>query len=418
MVINKRNKTIWFINKEAAPSTEFATHMRTLRQALFFQDHGYDVKVFCSSVVHNSKIVHKFNGLYKEENHDGVPMVFVRCPEYGESFVKRVWSFFMFSWNMQRIEGLDKPDIIIHESKTPFDILCMRLRKKYKARYIVDIEDLWPYEFEQVGIVKPSNPILKLFYKAQRYIYSKGEHTVISVEGGKDYVLERRWDKEHGGPIDINRIHYVNNGISMQEFSNNAESWKIVDEDLENPNIFKVVYLGSIRLANNLDRLIDAAKCVKNDNIKILVFGNGDERDRLEKRVKEERITNVIFKNKWIDLKYVPYVLSCADVNLLNYGANWAPYGGSMNKMVMALASGKPLLCNAGMPYSEINRHDLGIDKQFSTAQDYADAIESFFNMPKDEYNFMCERVREVSKRYDTEYLNRNFAKYCEIDIN
>ena len=90
MVINKRNKTIWFINKEAAPSTEFATHMRTLRQSLFFQDHGYDVKVLCSSVVHNAKVVHKFDGLYKEENHDGVPMVFVRCPEYGESFVKRV----------------------------------------------------------------------------------------------------------------------------------------------------------------------------------------------------------------------------------------------------------------------------------------------------------------------------------------
>ena len=36
-----------------------------------------------------------------------------------------------------------------------------------------------------------------------------------------------------------------------------------------------------------------------------------------------------------------------------------------MNKMMMAFASGKPMVCNANMPYSEINRHYLGIDKVF-----------------------------------------------------
>lgn len=411
-------KTIWFVNKEAAPSKEFATHMRTLRQALFFQEHGYDVKVFCSAVVHNSKIVHKFDGLYKEEIHDGVPLVFVKCPEYGESFLKRVLSFFIFSINMLRIKDLPKPDIIIHESKTPFDILCMRLRKKHKARYIVDIEDLWPFEFEQVGILKPSNPILKLCYKAQKYIYGKGEHTVISMEGGRDYVKDRKWDKEQGGPIDINRIHYVNNGISMQEFAYNASNFILDDPDLEDKSVFKAIYLGSIRLANNLDRLLDAAKCIKNDKIKILIYGNGDEREKLELRVNDENITNVIFKEKWIELKYCPYVLSCADLNLLNYGSNWAPYGGSMNKMMMAFASGKPLLCNADMPYSEITRHNLGIDKQFSTPQEYADAIMSFATMSKEEYLNMCSRVREVSKRYDTQYLNERFADYCGIPLH
>lgn len=411
------SKTIWFINKEAAPSKEYATHIRTIRQAQFFQSHGHNVKVFCSSVVHNSAIVHRFAGLYKEEMHDGVPIVFVKCPEYGESFVKRVLAFVVFSVNMLRIKGLKEPDIIVHESKTPFDILIMRLRKKYKARYIVDIEDLWPYEFEQIGIVKPSNPVLKLFYKLQKYIYAKGEHTVISVEGGKDYVLERKWDKEHGGPIDINRIHYVNNGISIQEFADNVRTWRIEDEDLTDKSVFKVIYLGSIRLANNLDKLLDAAKYITDKRVKILIFGNGDERERLEKRVADEHITNIIFKNKWIELKYVPYVLSCADLNLLNYGSNWAPYGGSMNKMIMAFASGKPLLCNADMPYSEITRHNLGIDQKFDSAEAYAAAIESFVNLSQAEYTNMCKRVREVSKRYDSEYLNNNFAKYCEIEV-
>ena len=410
--------TIWFVNKEAAPSKEFATHMRTLRQAKFFQDKGYDVKVFCSSVIHNSKIVHKFDGIWKEEIHDDVPLVFVKCPKYGENFVMRVLSFFVFSVNMLRIKMDSKPDIIIHESKTPFDILCMRLAKKYQTRYIVDIEDLWPFEFEQVGVISHKNPILKLFYRAQRYIYSQSEHVVISMEGGKDYVKERKWDKSQGGPIDINRVHYVNNGISLNEFRYNAEKYTIYDKELTDRDVFKVIYLGSIRLANNLDLLIDAAKYLQNQQrIRIYIYGDGPEREKLEKRCLKEHIDNIKVKNKWIELKYVPYVLSCADLHILNYGKNWAPYGGSMNKMIMAFASGKPMICNANMPYSEISRHNLGIDRVFSSSQEYAEAIKSICNLPQDDYNAMCFRVKEVAKQYDINYLCNKFAEYCEIPV-
>lgn len=407
---------IWFVNKEAAPSAEFATHMRSLRQAKYFQDKGHEVKVFCSAVVHNSRIVHRFKGLCHEEIHDDVPLVFVKCPEYGESFVKRVLSFIVFSINMLRIKMEKKPDVIVHESKTPFDILCMRLAKKYKARYIVDIEDLWPFEFEQVGVLSSNNPILKLFYRAQRYIYSKGEHVVISMEGGRDYVRERKWDMGQGGPIDINRVHYVNNGISLDEFRQNAEQNIVHDPDLVNSNSFKVIYLGSIRRANNLDQLLDAAKELKDvHDMEFFIYGDGPDRAALEERCEKENISNVRFKAKWTELKNVPYILSKADLHILNYGMNWAPYGGSMNKMMMAFASGKPMICNADMPYSEITRHNLGIDRTFNTPKEYALAIKSIYDLPENEYNSMCDRVKEVAKRYDIRYLCDKFAECCKI---
>ena len=310
----------------------------------------------------------------------------------------------------------NKPDIIVHESKTPFDILCMRLAKKYKARYIVDIEDLWPFEFEQLGVLASNNPILKLFYRAQRYIYSKGEHVVISMEGGRDYVKERKWDVEHGGPIDINKVHYVNNGISLEEFRQNAKQNIVYDSDLENSDSFKVIYLGSIRRANNLDQLLDAAKELKDEHkIEFFIYGDGPERASLEERCKKEYISNVQFKAKWTELKYVPYILTKANLHILNYGKNWAPYGGSMNKMMMAFASGKPMICNANMPYSEINRNNLGVDKVFNTPKEYALAIKSIYNLPEDEYNSMCNRVKEVAKRYDIQYLCDKFAECCNI---
>ena len=83
--------------------------------------------------------------------------------------------------------------------------------------------------------------------------------------------------------------------------------------------------------------------------------------------------------------------------------------------MMMAFASGKPMVCNADMPYSEINRHQLGVDKVFDTPEEYADAIKSVFHMPKSDYDAMCKRVKEVAKQYDINYLCQKFAEYCEI---
>ncbi len=45
-----KKKTIWFINKDAAPIEFYGTHLRTIKLAQYFQSEGYNVKLFCSSM--------------------------------------------------------------------------------------------------------------------------------------------------------------------------------------------------------------------------------------------------------------------------------------------------------------------------------------------------------------------------------
>ena len=66
-----------------------------------------------------------------------------------------------------------------------------------------------------------------------------------------------------GGAIDLKKVSHINNGIDLEEFELNKNLYKIDDPDLENDSFFKVIYLGSIRRANNLKQLIDAAKYLK-----------------------------------------------------------------------------------------------------------------------------------------------------------
>ena len=414
---NSKLKEIWFINKDCGPIEENGTFVRTVKQAQFFQNKGYSVKVVCADHIHNSKLVHKTKGGFNVEVCDGVPFLFVKSIGYSNNGIKRILSYFAFSLSVYRLcRKISAPDIIVHTPRIPFDHLIYKFSKRVKARYIVDVVDLWPLEMEHFGLLKPNNPLLCWFYNMEKKRYYHADRAVFSQEGYPAYLKEKGWLKEQGGIIDINKTIYINNGIDLQEFDSYLQNNQLADNDLDDPNTFKVVYLGSIRLANNLDALLDAAKKLKDyPDIKILIFGDGFERAKLEQRVIDEKITNVVFKQKWTEPKYVPDVLTRANINLLNYAANWAPYGGSMNKMMLAFASGRPIVCNAGMKYSPIRDNNLGVDKFFSSDTEYADAILSIYNLSKEEYSAMCERTRSVASEFDMPVLCETFAKFCEL---
>lgn len=410
-------KTIWFVNKDAAPIDVYATHLRTVKQAKYFQQQGYDVKLVCSANVHNKDVNYVQKGWFLEQVHDGVPFVFVKSLQYGNSSIKRILAYILFAINVNRLcRKMRSPDIIIHTSRIPFDYPIYLLAKRKRARYILDITDLWPLQFERYGFLAPKNPILKFFYNIERHLYKRAEHVVISMEGGQQYIKEHGWDLESGGDLDLRKIHYVNNGIDLEEFRANIDKHTIQDPDLENDSIRKIIYLGSIRLVNNLEQLIDAAACLKlHKDVKVLIYGDGPERAVLEERCHKESIDNVVFKQKWIEPKYVPYVLSKATINVLNYGKGFGKYGGSMNKLFMAIASGSPILCNIGMAYSPINENKLGIDKLIDNTEDYVKAIEELLAISDEQRKELYKRSQCVAQQFDIPCLNTKFQQCCKL---
>ena len=412
-----RKKVIWFINKDAAPIDVYATHLRTVKQAQYFQERGYDVKLICAAKVHNTNVNYVNEGWFSEQIHGGVPFVFVKSLDYGESMAKRIISYTLFALKMRKLcKRIGTPDIIVHTPRIPFDLPVYWMSKQIKARYILDVTDLWPNAFERFGIISSKNPILKVFYKIEKGLYKRAERVVISMEGGQQYIRDHGWDLESGGPIDLKKIYYVNNGIELAEFDKNLNQYTISDTDLEDDAIYKIIYLGSIRYVNNIDLIISAAKhLLPYNNIKVLIYGDGPDRLALEERCEKEGITNVCFKQKWIEPRYVPYVMSKASVNLLNYGKNWGVYGGSMNKMFMSFACGKPIICNAGMRFSPIRNNHLGLDQVFENSKEYADAILKLINLTDEEKEELMKRSRVVAQEFDVNNLNKKFQTYCNL---
>lgn len=401
-------KTIWLINACAMPPS-LEPRLQTIKLAQYLGEKGYDVKIFASSVMHNMDIDLIEDGSpYIERSYGNVHFVHIKTMQYGKSRVKRILSSFQFLHRVARYaDRFPKPDVIIHVPGFMLGYKIANLAKRLNAKYITQVLDLYPESIVELGILGKNHPVVKILRWYEKRTYIKADQHVFSMEGGRDYIIDQGWDKEHGGPIDLKTVHYINNGVDLKDFEYNKTHFSIEDVDLSNKSVKKVMYMGSVRLANNVIQLVKAAECLKNrDDIKFLIYGNGDERPVIEQYCREHGLKNVLLKDKWVEPKYVPYIVSQADVHVLNYKpGGFGHYGGSQSKLFQYMASGKPICCNIEMAYCPIKKFNIGISHEFQTSQEYADAIEKLVDLPKTEYEAMRVRAVEAVMNYDYEYL-------------
>ena len=235
-------------------------------------------------------------------------------------------------------------------------------------------------------------------------MYKKADAIVFTMEGGKDYIIDKKWDIENGGSIDLKKIYYINNGIDFEEFECNKKKYIFSDVDLENKNIIKIIYTGSIRKANaSIMILPEVAKKLRDrgiKNLKILVYGKGDYTEKLRHICEEKNINNLVVKG-YVDKKYIPYILSKGNINILNCNSSDVMrYGGSQNKLFEYLASGHPIISGEASKYSIINNNDCGISRHFNNADEIVDEIINLINNPID-----SEHIRSIGKEYDFKIL-------------
>jgi len=407
-------KKIWLINQYAMPP-KYEARIQTLKRAQYLIESGYDVTIISGSFLHNSNInLITDNRKFIKAQYDGIKFIHIKTNSYEGNGLKRFYNLILFAIRFFILsKKFDKPDVIAQIATVPFGNMIYFVAKRFEAKYIVDVVDLWPESFVAFGLISKNNPLVKMAYLAEKWLYERADEIVFSMEGGKNYIVEKGWDLGSGGNINLNKVHYINNGVDLRDFDKNKDLYKIKDADLENDAIFNVIYIGSIRLANNLKQLIDAAEVLKNkDNIRFLIYGDGDDRLLLENYCKAKNLKNVVFKQKWIELKYIPYVLSRSSLNILNYMPSpITRFGGSQSKLFQYMASGKPICANLKMGYCPITTNNLGIAKAFKSSVEYADAILFFANMNVEEYEKICNNSRKLAENYDYQKLTLDFER-------
>jgi len=410
-------KKIWIIcNKNMPP--ELGHYNRHYNFAKNLHRMGWEPTVFVASYLHNTdRQMINDKSLFLRYEGSEFPYYFIKTRAYGSSRINRVWAMLDCLKNLPScVDGLEPPDYILGSSSDPVNIyLAIKLAKKYNCKCIGEVRDLWPESFVAYGIVGKKNPLLKLLYAGERWLYKKADKMIFTMEGGRDYIIDKGWDTEHGGPIDINKVYHINNGIDLEMFDYNREHYTLDDEDLNNPDTFKVIYAGSIRMANKIGMLVEAAEKLRDhQEIVFLIYGDGTEREELERYCKSKRLDNVKFKGH-IEKKYIPNVLSKGDLNTISGSDSvLMKYGWSLNKIFDHLASGKPMLTTFGLRYSLFDHFACGKSVSISGADTYAKEILSFKELDSTERQRMCEEARRGAQAYDFKVLTEKLIGVLE----
>lgn len=412
---------IWLINHYAVPPQYYPLARQTYF-AKYLMEMGHTVTIFSASSVHNSnppKNLITDGALWREETVDGVHHVYIRCCDYTGNGLKRIYNMCEFAWKLPGVcKRFPKPDAIVSTSMPPMSCaMGIHLARKYKVRGVAEIADLWPESIVAYGIAGAHNPAVIALRWLEKWIYKKADALVFTMEGGRDYIIEKGWDTAHGGPVDLNKVHHINNGVDLEVFDYNKEHYQIDDPDLEDPDTFKVVYTGSIRRVNGVEQLVDAAEVLKGrgeNRVKLLIYGDGDEREQLKNEAKLKELGNIEFKGR-INKEQVPYVLSKADLCLLH----WKPtpitkFGMSMNKFFEYFAAGKPILSNSVAGYDLIQKYQCGISKDIGSADEYAECITKINKTPKNEFDMFCKNARCAAEKYDFKKLTSDLIEVIE----
>ena len=409
-------KKIWIINYyTGTPQT--AANPRYLHFAKRFMEAGYEVTTFNASN-RVGLTADDFKGQpFLKKQYGPYTFVHVDVPDYQGNGMRRMYSIWSFARSVFKIrKQFEKPDIILHNIHPPFDYPIVRLAKKLKAKYITEAWDLWPADFVNFGLVKESNPAMKIAYQIEKQYYYHADELVFTFEGALDYLKKKGWTTETGGKIDLAHVHYVNNGIDLKQFDADKMRYPREDADINNPDLYKSVYLGAINRANKVKTLIEAASLLKEKpNYRFFLYGDGAYREELEAYAKEKGLDNIVFKEKRVSFAECAWIVSQATVNVMNYEHNFGKYGVRSGKLFLYLAAGKPIVCNIDIAYDDvITENNLGVAYNMKTAEEMAEAIRRLAEQPEEKYEAMCKRVRQVAERFDYENLSAEELKIIE----
>ena len=391
---------------------------------------GHEVTVFCANTYLNGEYA---IALEKEKfairELDDIPFVFVKTITSQGNGIDRIKNMGFFYKNLfpstkAYAKKYGKPDVIVASSVHPLTMIAgIQIGKKMQVPCICEIRDLWPEAIFQFGKAKENSLLGRALIRGEHWIYKKADALIFTKEGDTDYLKERGWITSQGGDIDLNKCHYINNGVDIVACEERSKLMQMDDPDLNDDRKFNITYVGTIRPVNNVGNLLDTAKLIKAKegyaDVQFLIYGDGNELPNLQERVKNEKLDTVKLKG-YVNRQYVPYILSKSSINMLNYSQgkyNWSR-GNSSNKLFEYMASGKPIISTVHMGYSIIKKYNCGVELDEDTPEALAKEIIRFHDMDVAQRDEIGRNAKNGAKDFDFSVLTDKLLKVIESVVS
>jgi hypothetical protein len=182
------------------------------------------------------------------------------------------------------------------------------LARLKRARLVVEVRDLWPAIFVELGVLT-NRRMIGLLERLERAAYAAADAVVVVSDGFRARLVGR------GVPAD--KVHTVRNGADLEWFDPEAAADPAVRARLgARPGNCLVLYAGTHGISHGLTGVADAAARLAGQPVHFAFAGAGGDKPRLEARVHELRLPNVTLV-PGVPHEEVPALLAAADICLV-----------------------------------------------------------------------------------------------------
>ena len=322
---------------------------------------------------------------------------------------QRAWVFLRYAWRSVGLALRADYDVLFATS-TPLTAAVPGIAMKLLGRgkpFVFEVRDLWPELPRALGI---KNPLLLGGMSALEWLGYRAADACIGLAPGIAEGIRRR------APRDL-RIVTIPNGCDLDLFTPGKRSKPLDLAGIE-PGDFVAGFAGAHGIANGLDAVLDAAAELKRrgrTDIKVVLIGDGNQKDRLVERARHEGLSGCMFfpPIKKLELARLIGQLDCGLMILANVPAFY--YGTSPNKFFDYIAAGLPVVNNyPGWLADMIQDNDCGLAVAPNDPEALASALVKLADSP-DRRKLMGVRSRQLAERgFSRESLAGKFVQTLE----
>jgi glycosyltransferase involved in cell wall biosynthesis len=402
---------IWLVNHYANAPHE-AGDARHFSHARELMQRGHQTRVITCNFDH---LKHKHlpmtpGATWENTTIQGVPFTWITaCPYQKNLEMRRIWNMMEFAqrvWKGEWTDGLAAPDLVLGSTPDPFAAFAAeRLAARYGVPFILEVRDLWPYVFTEIGGISRFHPFVILVDKLMRYLYSRAARIVL-FSGGSTQLMAR-----YGAPLE--KLVWIPHGVDLNL---NPQPRPAPDD-----GIFTITYLGAHNKWNSLDAVLDAAKILKQDGVKNVLLrfvGDGESKAALVERVRAEGIDNARFDDP-VPKTQVPAIKHESDAFIINNRNDKVSSGWmSFNKIYDYLAAGRPVVFGSCTQDDPVREAGAGISVNADDPKALAKAIALLAGQTPEQLHAYGVRGRTfIEKNYSISSLVSKFETTAETCI-